>query len=138
MTRNTLGKIAAGLLATTIGLAALPAPASAGGTFSIDVSPGSSGSEQAMRTGLQLYSMYNAIESGAGIRQRGHGNSAGIEQNGRRNSGIVHQEGRGHNGTLRQNGNGNSYGLFQFGRDTDGHVEQRGNGGTGATFQFGW
>lgn len=138
MTRKPIKKLAAGLVATIVGLSALAYHASAGGSLSVQVAPSGAASERALRTGLQLYSFYNAIEGGASIRQRGRNNAAGISQNGRGNFGVVHQEGRGHHGTLQQNGNGNAYSLFQFGRNTDGHVVQNGRGGTGATVQFGW
>lgn len=134
---KTIKTLAASLVALTIGTAALAVPASAGGSVSISVAPGNAKDAHAMRTGLQIYSLYNGIKSG-GIKQRGSGNIAGLLQNGSGNLGIVHQEGKGHNGTVQQNGHGNSYGLFQFGKNTSGHATQNGNGQTGATFQFGW
>ena len=128
---------AASLVAMTIATSVLTVPAAAGGSVSISLAPGSAKDAQALRTGLQVYSLYNGIKNG-GIKQRGSGNIAGLLQNGGGNLGIVHQEGNGHNGTVQQNGNGNAYGLFQFGKNTNGHAVQNGNGQTGATFQFGW
>ena len=137
MITNTLKTLMAGLVAATLGTAAMTVPAEAGGQVSITVLPGSAKHEQAMRAGLGIYSLVQGIQNGS-IRQYGHGNSAGLKQNGKGNLGIVHQEGNGHDGTLEQNGHGNAFGLFQFGRNTSGHVAQNGHGNTGATFQFGW
>lgn len=136
MTTKTLQTLMAGLVAATLGTAAMTIPASAGGQFSVTVLPGNAKQEQAMRAGLGIYALVQGIRSGS-IKQHGTNNSAGLKQNGKGNLGIVHQEGNGHNGTLQQNGNGNSFGLFQFGRNTNGHATQAG-GQTGATFQFGW
>ena len=127
----------ASLVALTIGTAGLTVPATAGGSVSFSIAPGNTQDAQALRAGLQMYSLYNGIKNG-GIKQRGSGNIAGLLQNGGGNLGIIHQEGSGHNGTVQQNGSGNSYGLFQFGRNTSGHAVQNGNGRTGATIQFGW
>lgn len=128
----------AGVVALTIGSASLTSPAEAGGSVSLSFIPGSAEDAQAVRTGLQLYSLFQNARNGAMVRQRGVNNEAGVGQFGRGNHGIVHQEGRGHSGTLRQNGDRNSYGLFQFGKRTRGHVVQNGHGQAGATFQFGW
>jgi len=128
--------IAAALVAT-IGSATFAAPASAGGSISINVTPKNAKEEQAMKAGLAIYGIVNAVKGGS-IKQLGNGNAAGLAQFGSGNFGVVHQEGDGHNGTLTQNGNGNAYGIFQFGKGTDAHVTQNGNGGTGATFAFGW
>lgn len=128
---------AASLVALTVATAGLTVPASAGGSVSFHIAPGNARDAQALRAGLQMYSLYNGIKNG-GIKQRGSGNVAGLLQNGGGNLGIVHQDGNGHNGTVQQNGNRNAYGLFQFGRNTSGHAVQNGNGRTGATIQFGW
>lgn len=138
MTRIATIRLAAGLIAATLGTAGLATPAAAGGSFSITIEGNSPESRRALRTGLELYSAYNAVRSGAAIRQNGRGNRAGIRQDGRGNRGIVHQEGDGHSGTLDQRGARNAHGLFQFGRNTEAHVVQRGRGRTGATFQYGW
>jgi hypothetical protein len=136
MTTKTLNTLMAGLVAASLGTAALVTPASAGGQVSITVLPGSAKHEQAMRAGLGIYALARGIQNGS-IKQHGRNNTAGLSQLGKGNLGIVHQEGNGHNGTLTQNGSGNAFGLFQFGNNTNGHVNQHG-GQTGATFQFGW
>ncbi|TCD14260.1 curlin [Oricola cellulosilytica] len=134
MTPKSFKGAAAGLIATT----ALIAPASAGGSFSVEIVPTSRESASAIRTGLDLYSYYNKSRRGAVVRQYGSDNSAGIAQRGSRNYGVVHQEGTGHSGTLRQYGSDNAYGLFQFGRNTRSDVAQSGNRQSGLTFQWGW
>ncbi|MCO5057233.1 MAG: curlin [Rhizobiaceae bacterium] len=133
MTRTVL----AASLAAALGLGAM-APAHAGGSFSLSIAPRDARSDDAIRTGLQIYSLFNDIRGGASVRQKGNRNSAGLRQDGRRNRGLIYQEGDGHDGSIDQAGDGNAYGLFQFGRNTDAHVTQRGNGNTGATFVFGW
>jgi len=138
MTRKILNTIFAGATAAMLASAALTSPAQAGGSISFTLTPQNAQDEQAMRAGLGIYSVVNAIQNGASIKQNGFNNFAGIGQNGFGNLGIVHQEGNGHNGTIQQNGNNNAHGLFQFGENTDGHVVQNGNGQTGVTFQFGW
>ncbi len=137
MTR-TLKILMAGLVSATVVSAALPSPATAGGSVSITYAPTNAKDAKALQTGLQLYGLFNAIHNGASIKQLGMNNVAGIGQNGSGNLGIVHQEGNGHSATLQQNGNGNTYGIFQFGESTSSNVVQTGNGQTGATFQFGW
>lgn len=139
MIRSTRKTLTAALAATVLGVGALTAaPAHASGSISVHVQPRNADEERAMRAGFAIYSIVNAVQNGASIRQNGNGNAAGLAQHGRGNQGLVHQHGNGHNGTITQNGNNNAYGLFQFGRNTNGHVTQNGNGGTGATFQFGW
>jgi len=137
MTRTASTAIKSAIVAITVALSAIAAPAYAGGYISFDVQPRNAEEAAAMRAGLGIYAIANGIKNGS-IKQKGFGNVAGLLQNGSGNLGIVHQQGNGHNGTLVQNGNGNSYGLFQFGKNSDGHVVQNGNGGTGATFQWGW
>lgn len=134
---HTIKTLMAGIVAATVATAALTAPAEAGGSISFTVAPKNAKEEQAIKTGLFVYGIVNAVQDGS-IKQLGNNNQAGLAQNGAGNFGVVHQEGDGHNGTLEQNGNGNAYGIFQFGKNTDDHVVQNGNGGTGATFSFGW
>lgn len=138
MIRKSFRGTMAGLIATTMATTALIAPASAGGSLSIDIAPTSRDSASAIRSGLDLYSYYNHVRRGAVVRQNGSNNSAGVAQRGVRNFGVVHQEGSGHSGTLRQDGNDNAYGLFQFGRNTRSDVTQTGNRQSGLTFQWGW
>lgn len=137
-THKTLKTLMAGLLAAAIGSASPLSSAQAGGSLSFSIAPTNAEDARAMRTGMQVYSLFNGARNGGSIRQNGRNNEAGLSQNGRGNTGIVHQEGDGHSGTVQQNGHHNAYGLFQFGENTDGHVVQNGNGRTGATFQFGW
>lgn len=136
MTRIASATLKSALVGATLAIAAMAAPAHAGGSISFNLQPRNAQEEQAMRAGLGIYALVNGIKSGS-IKQNGIGNVAGLMQNGRGNLGVVHQNGNGHNGTLVQNGNGNSHGLFQFGRNNNSHVVQNG-GDTGATFQWGW
>lgn len=137
MVRNITKTALATILAATIGLAGLTAPAQAAGQVSINFAPTTADQAQAVRLGLGMYALFQGIEGGGGITQNGINNMAGVLQNGSGNFGVVHQEGNNHNGTLEQHGNGNSYGLFQFGEGTDAHVDQYG-GQTGLGFVFGW
>ncbi len=136
-THTTLKTLMASLVAVTMATTALTVPAEAGGSISFTVKPKNQDEENALKAGLAIYGIVNAVKGGK-ITQKGVNNIAGLAQLGSGNFGVVHQEGSGHNGTLAQNGNGNAYGLFQFGKNTDNHVVQNGNGETGATFSFGW
>ena len=136
-THTTLKTLMASLVAVTMATTALTVPAAAGGSISFTVKPKNQDEENALKAGLAIYGIVNAVKGGS-IKQLGNGNSAGLAQLGSGNFGVVHQEGNGHNGSLTQNGNNNSWGIFQFGKGTDAHVTQNGNGGTGATFAFGW
>lgn len=138
MKHKPLKTLMASLVAVTIGSAAMTAPAAAGGFIQFTYTPTNAQDAQALQAGLQLYSLFNAIENGASIGQFGMNNAAGIGQNGYGNLGIIHQEGNNHSGTLHQNGHHNAHGIFQFGENTNAHVVQNGNGQVGATFQFGW
>ena len=80
MTRTVL----AASLAAALGLGAM-APAHAGGSFSLSIAPRDARSDDAIRTGLQIYSLFNDIRGGASVRQKGNRNSAGLRQDGRRN-----------------------------------------------------
>jgi len=136
MTTLTL-KAAALAALVALPLAAAPAPALAGGQFTISAAPGSAEADLALRAGLAIFGIARDIDANGKITQRGRDNAAGLLQNGRGNFGIVHQDGRGHTGTLEQYGDGNSHGLFQFGRNTRAAVRQDG-GQSGLTFQFGF
>lgn len=131
-------KLISSLVAAAIAAGSFTAPAYAGGSIAIDIQPGTAQGEQALRTGLGVYSIVKGIQSGASIEQIGVNNIAGLAQNGHGNQGVVYQEGYGHSGTLQQNGNDNAYGLFQFGKNTDADIVQNGNGETGATIVYGW
>ena len=136
MTRTLLKTASAAILAATLGLGALTAPATAGGQISIGITPTDPEHEQALKTGLGMFALFNNIKNG-GVIQNGNFNSAGLAQNGSDNLGIIVQEGNGHNGTINQTGDGNTCGLFQFGENTTGDCSQTG-GQTGAVFQFGF
>ena len=137
MTHTTLKTLMAGLVVTTIASATLVTPAAAGGSISINLEPKNAKQEQAMRAGLTIYAIVNAVQDGS-IKQKGNGNSAGLGQSGSGNLGVIYQEGDDHSGTLVQNGDNNACGLFQFGKGTNADVVQNGNGETCATFAFGW
>lgn len=122
---------------TTLGVAA-SVPAQAGGSFSLDIVPGTYEDAQLIRSALTIYQIAKAIDNPNSIRQNGHNNRAGLRQNGVNNRGIIYQEGNGHNGSINQIGNNNAWGLFQFGKRTNAQIRQRGQGGTGATLVFGW
>lgn len=138
MTRSSLKTISAALLAATIGSASVAAPAFAGGSISFTFLPQTQKDQQALQTGLALYSIFNRLQNGANIKQLGVNNLAGIGQYGYGNQGIVYQAGKRHSATLNQYGSHNSYGIFQFGKNTSANVNQYGYGQTGATFQYGW
>jgi Curlin associated repeat len=137
-TRKSLKTILTGLAFAAMTLTSLAAPASAAGSISLTILPGTAQDAQAMRAGMQIFSLLNAMESGASVSQNGMNNLAGIGQNGTGNNGIIYQEGNGHSANLQQTGNNNSYGIFQFGEDTNVDVSQYGNDQTGATFIFGF
>jgi hypothetical protein len=136
MTPTTLKTLTASLLAATIASAALAAPAHAG-QISIHLDPKNAKQENALKAGLTIYAIVNAVQDGS-IKQNGNDNAAGLAQFGQGNLGVVHQEGDNHTGTLTQNGNNNMCGLFQFGEGTNADVVQNGNGEACATVTFGW
>jgi len=129
-----------GILAATMGLAAIsaPVPASAG-SVSVRVTPQGRDAEL-LRHGLNLYSLVRSHRSQnqARVDQRGTENGAGISQNGEGNVAGVFQRGRGHSATIYQNGNNNTFGIFQFGRNTSTTATQTGDGKVGLVFQAGW
>ncbi|WP_296762823.1 hypothetical protein [Sediminimonas sp.] len=127
------------ITATLLALStAMAAPASAGGSISLEIEPRNADERRAMRAGLTLYALARHMEGDAVIRQRGDGNAAGIAQRGRGGLGIIEQDGDGHTATLSQNGDGQMYGIFQTGDGTTGHVGQRRDGDTGILIQHGW
>jgi len=136
MTHTTLKTLIASIFAATIGAAALVTPADAG-QISINLDPKNAKQENALKAGLTIYAIVNAVKDGS-ITQNGNNNAAGLAQIGQGNLGIVHQEGDNHTGTLTQNGDNNMCGLFQFGQGTNADVVQNGNGGACATVTFGW
>ena len=137
MMHTTLKTMMASLFAAAIAAAASVTPVNAGGSISLHLEPKNAKQEQAMRTGLTIYAIINAVQN-ASIKQNGNNNAAGLAQIGPGNLGIIHQEGDDHTGTLVQNGDNNACGLFQFGKGTDADVAQSGNGETCATVTLGW
>lgn len=132
-------RTAAALLVGALMAGALPAaPAQAGGTVGLTLTPQSRDAERALRAGLAIYGIANDIRASGSIRQFGRDNRAGLAQDGRGHLGIVHQEGRGHTGTLTQTGRSNAHGLFQFGRGANADIRQDGVGRSGVTVQFGF
>ena len=115
----------------------LMAPAHAGGSINVEITPTNAEEEMAMRMGLAFYQLAVNDDASALINQIGNMNGAGIAQNGSGNLGIIDQKGNGHYATLEQNGNNNAYGIFQFGNGANAAVAQNGNGKTGILLQFG-
>lgn len=136
MTHPALKTLINSLVAVAIGTATLVAPAEAG-QVSIHLDPKNAKQENALKAGLTIYAIVNAVQNGS-IKQNGNNNAAGLAQIGQGNLGVVHQEGDNHSGTLTQNGNNNMCGLFQFGQGTNADVVQNGNGEACATVTFGW
>jgi hypothetical protein len=103
MIRATL---AAGLLAFTVGAAAIdaPTPAAAAGTVSVTVTPKGE-SASAVRDGLFLFSWAQRLRNSARVDQKGSGNSAAVSQSGHWNWATIFQRGRGHSATVAQTGN---------------------------------
>ena len=114
------------------------APALAGGSLSVELTPRNADEARAMRAGLGIYALVQGAKKSADVTQRGNRNAAAIGQRGNGHYGAVHQEGNDHDASLRQSGNGNAYGIFQFGNGARGHATQRGNGATGMLIQYGW
>jgi hypothetical protein len=137
-TKKIFKSIMASVMVATIASASLVAPAAAAGSFSLTLLPGNTKDAQAMRAGMQIFNLIQAIEADGSINQNGMNNVAGLKQGGNGNFGTIWQEGNGHHGTLNQQGNNNSYGIYQFGENTNVDVSQYGNSQTGATFIFGF
>lgn len=115
----------------------MPAPAAAGGSVNIYVTPKGE-SADAFRKGFQLYSLYRNLKNEARVNQRGSGNAAGVSQSGNGNNALVVQRGKGHSATISQNGNDNAFGVFQFGKKQKADAAQNGNGNVGFLLQGGW
>jgi Curlin associated repeat len=132
-------KLAAGLLAFTVGATAIdaPTPAAAAGSVSVTIAPKGE-SASALRDGLFLYSWAQQLRNSARVDQKGSGNGAAVRQSGQWNWAAIFQRGRGHSATVAQNGNNNAFGVFQFGRNTSIDAAQTGNGQGGLVVQYGW
>ncbi|MBU1335563.1 MAG: curlin [Alphaproteobacteria bacterium] len=139
MTTKFTKTFTAALAAAVIGVASLAAPAMAAGQVSISYTPTDADQQQALGTGLQIFSLMKGLSStGANASQNGNFNAAGFNQNGSGNHGLIVQEGNGHEGTIEQNGNNNNCGLFQFGENTNGQCVQNGDGQSSLTTVFGF
>jgi hypothetical protein len=139
MTTKFTRTFAAAFVAAVIGVAGIAAPAMAAGQVSISFTPTDPDQQQALGTGLQLFSLMQGLSStGANASQHGNFNSAGFNQNGSSNQGLIVQEGDGHQGTIEQNGNNTICGLFQFGENTNGQCVQNGDGQSSITTVFGF
>lgn len=124
-------------VASALTVAALSAPALAGGQVSLTVTPTDPEAAQAMRTGIGLVSIFQGLSQDGGISQNGMNNMAGLFQNGSNNQGLLIQDGNNQNGQIIQNGDNNSCALIQLGEGTDGQCVQNGDE-TSATVQFGF
>ncbi|HZA01656.1 MAG TPA: curlin [Hyphomicrobiaceae bacterium] len=132
-------KLAAGILALTVGATAIdaPTPAAAAGSVSVSIAPKGE-SANAIRDGLFLFSWAQQLRNSARVDQKGSGNAAAVSQSGHWNWAAIFQRGRGHSATVAQNGNSNAFGVFQFGRNTSIDAAQTGNGQAGLVLQYGW
>jgi hypothetical protein len=132
-------KLAAGLVAFTVGAAAIDAltPAAAAGSVSVSIAPQGE-SAKAVRDGIFLFSWAQQLRNYARVDQKGRGNGAAVSQNGHWNWAAIFQRGRGHSATVTQNGNNNALGVFQFGRNTSIDAAQSGNSQAGLVVQYGW
>lgn len=129
--------IRSAIIAATLAVTALPA--AAGGTLSLNLTPGSRAEADLLRAGLVLYRIARGIESDAFVHQDGNLNAAALRQlAGSGSQALIHQEGSGHSAMLDQQGYGQSHGIFQFGSGARAHVVQTRNGQSGLTFQFGF
>jgi len=127
--------LSAALLAATVGLSgiAAPAPAEAGG-FSVYISPKSEKGQKKLSRGLRAFSHIQRHTDVFG----GDNNSASVNQYGSGNHTGVYQRGNNHDARASQYGNDNTLGVFQFGEGTSADVNQYGNGRSGVLFQGGW
>lgn len=116
------------------------APAYAGGSFSIEITPKGKGAEK-LEKGLGIWSRIRetrqAWRNRANVDQRGSDNAAYVSQSGNGNNALVFQRGTGHSASVSQSGDNNALGVFQFGRNTSSSTTQTG-GQTGLIFQGGW
>ena len=120
------------ILATALGLTALPAPAE--NVISLSLTPRNAQEAQMLRFGLALYAIDRGLRSGATIEQIGQGNAAGIIQ-GAGSLGLIRQRGHDHMATLEQPGTTGAFAIFQSGKGTTAHVR---DSGTGVLLQYGW
>ncbi len=135
----------AAALAVLVGLGAfqIPAPAEAGGSVTMMLTPGGDAGDL-INTGLRIYGMTQQYKQAkksknkATVKQKGVNNAAALSQKGAGNYGLVYQKGKGHTATAAQGGYNNALGIFQFGKKTNLDVGQYGVGQTGIILQGGW
>lgn len=131
------------LLAVMLGLGVMqaPAPASAGGSIAVMITPHGKNADL-ISTGLQIYALTQQAKGNkknqALLKQKGINNAAAIGQKGGNNLAVVGQKGKNHTVTVDQAGWNNTLGVFQFGKNTDLDIGQAGNGKVGLVFQGGW
>ena len=115
------------------------APAHAGGSFTVEITPKGKGAQK-LEKGLSIWSRIRerrqARGNNANVDQRGSNNSAQVGQSGSGNNALVVQRGKGHSADVSQSGNNNALGVFQFGKNTSSSTTQTG-GQSGLIFQFG-
>lgn len=133
----------AAALATLIGAAPVltaTAPAHAGGSVTIAITPKGKGAEK-LEKGLSMWSRLRARREAwrnrANVDQKGSNNAAQVSQSGNGNDVLVFQRGKGHSASVSQSGDNNALGVFQFGKNTSSSTTQTG-GQSGLIFQGGW
>ena len=112
------------------------APAEAG-QFTLRIAPHGHDA-QALRRGLQLYSIFNGFKNHAKVRQNGNDNAAAIGQYGSGDVAAVFQQGSGNSGGVVQRGNNDAFALFQFGKNNASSTQQNSDGQVGIVLQGGW
>jgi major curlin subunit len=133
----------AAALAALIGVAPVvtaTAPAQAGGSFTVQITPKGKGAEK-LEKGLSIWSKLRdrreARRNRANVDQKGSNNAAYVGQSGNGNNALVVQRGKGHSASVSQSGDNNALGVFQFGKNTSSNTTQTG-GQSGLIFQGGW
>jgi Curlin associated repeat len=128
---------AAALLAFTVSATTL-APAHAGGSIGIKISPKGKDAQK-LKAGLKILSLVQGLngKNRAKVKQNGKNNCAGVGQKGSNNDALILQEGSGHCATATQNGNNNGLGIIQLGKNTNADVTQNGDE-AGLLIMGGW
>jgi hypothetical protein len=112
------------------------APANAGGSFTIAITPKGKKAEK-LQKGLSVLSKIHEARNRAKVDQKGSNNAAYLGQSGNGNNALVVQRGKGHSASVSQSGNNNALGVFQFGKNTSSSTTQTG-GQSGLIIQGGW
>jgi hypothetical protein len=127
----------AAALAVLIGFAPVAtAPAYAGGSFTVQITPKGKGAQK-LEKGLSVLSKLQEARNRAKVDQKGSNNAAYVGQSGNSNNALVVQRGKGHSADVSQSGNNNALGVFQFGKNTSSSTTQTG-GQSGLIIQGGW